>query len=71
MNANKLVINSDKSHLLVLAGRGTASARRLEVQLEAAPDTIEQFICEKLLGGVVHNTGGWKLMIRDGKNSIV
>ena len=71
MHANKLVINSDKSHLLVMAGRGAASARRMEVQLQAGPDKIEQSISEKLLGGVVHNTGGWKLMIRDGKNSVI
>ena len=42
MNANKFVINSDKSHLIVLAGRGAMSARRLEVQLQAGQDTIEQ-----------------------------
>ena len=33
MNSNKLVINSDKTHLIVMAGRGAISARRLEVQV--------------------------------------
>ena len=72
MNANKLVINSDKSHLLVLAGRGAMSARRMDIQLHAGPDTIEQSASEKLLGRVIQNTGGWKQMIRDGQklNSI-
>ena len=72
MNANKLVINSDKSHLLVLAGRGAMSARRMDIQLHAGPDTIEQSASEKLLGRVIRNTGGWKQMIRDGQklNSI-
>ena len=64
-------MNSDKSHLLVLAGRGAMSARRMEVQLQPEPDTIEQSTTEKLLGGVVQNTGGWKQIIRDGKNSVI
>ena len=55
----------------MLAGRGAMSARRMEVQLQAGQDTIEQSTSEKLLGGVVQNNGGWKQMIRDGKNSIV
>ena len=71
MNSNKLVINSDKTHLIVMAGRGTISARRLEVQVEAGTDTIEQSESEKLLGGVIHNTGRWNEMIKNGKNSIV
>ena len=65
------MINSDKSHLLGLAGQGVMLARRLEVQLHAGPDIIEQSTSDKLLVGVVHNYGGWKQMIRDGKNSIV
>ena len=71
MNSNKLAINSDKTHLIVMAGRGTTSARRLEVQVEAGTDTIEQSESEKLLGGVIHNTSRWNEMIKDGKNSIV
>ena len=33
MHSNKLVINSDKTHLLVMAGRGAIAARKMEVQL--------------------------------------
>ena len=71
MNANKLVINSDKTHLLVMAGRGAIAARRMEVQVSAGPDQIKQSTSEKLLGGVVHNSGRWNEMISGGKNSIV
>ena len=71
MNSNKLVINSDKTHLIVLAGRGASAARRMEVQVQAGPDVIEQSVHEKLLGGVIHNSGRWNEMIRTGKNSIV
>ena len=71
MHSNKLVINSDKTHILVMAGRGAASARRMEVQVQAGPDLIEQSVSEKLLGGVIHNTGRWNEIIKGGKGSIV
>ena len=71
MNSNKLVINSDKTHLLVMAGKGSSSARRMEVQVAAGTDTIDQSTNEKLLGGVINNSGRWNKMIKNGKNSIV
>ena len=49
MHANMLVINSDKTHLLVMAGQGSVSAKRTEVQVRAGPDTIEQSSNEKFL----------------------
>ena len=49
MNANKLVVNSDKTHLLVMAGRGAAASRRMEVEVSAGPDQIKQSVSEKLL----------------------
>ena len=71
MHSNKLVINSDKSHLLVLAGRGAVGARRLDVQVRAGQDVVKQSVSEKLLGGVIHNSGRWNEMIRNSKMSIV
>ena len=71
MNSNKLVINSDKTHLLVMAGRGAISARRMEVQVMAGTDTIKQSVSEKLLGGVIHMSGRWNDMVNNGKNCIV
>ena len=71
MHSNKLVINSDKSHLIVLAGRGAVGARRLEVEVRAGQDIVEQSVSEKLLGGVIHNSGRWNEMIRNSKISIV
>ena len=71
MHSNKLVINSDKTHLLVMAGRGAISARRMEVQVQAGPDKIEQSNSEKLLGGTVHFTGRWNEMIKNSSSSIV
>ena len=71
MNSNKLVINSDKTHLLVMAGRGAISARRMEVQVTAGPDIIDQSVSEKLLGGIIHQSGKWNEMIKNNKSSIV
>ena len=41
-HSNKLVINSDKTHLVVMAGRGAIAALRMEVQVKAGPDVIDQ-----------------------------
>ena len=71
MNDNKLVINSDKTHLIVSAGRGSRAARRMEVQVAAGTDIIKQTESEKLLGGVIHNSGRWNEMVKYGKNSIL
>ena len=71
MNANKLVVNSDKTHLLVMAGRGAAASRRLEVEVSAGPDQIRQSVSEKLLGGTFQNSARWNNMISNGKSSIV
>ena len=71
MHSNKLVINSDKSHLIVLAGRGAVGARRMDVEVRAGQDIVEQSESEKLLGGVIHNSGRWNEMIRNNKMSIV
>ena len=57
MNSNKLVINSDKTHLLVMAARGAISAQRTEVQVTAGTDIIKQSVSEKLLGGVIDRSG--------------
>ena len=64
MNSNKLVINSDKTHLLVMVGKGAIAARRLEVQVLAGQDLIKQSVSEKLLGGIIHNSGRWNEMTR-------
>ena len=49
MSSNHLVINADKTHLLVIGTRGTAS-RRAENSLKADNYTITASSTEKLLG---------------------
>ena len=77
MHANKLNINGDKSHLLVLtkgdsvaAGVGAAE-RRETVTLEAGGKVIRGSEQERLLRGIIHQSGTWRMMIRDGKGSVV
>jgi hypothetical protein len=76
MHTNRLKINGDKSHLLVLTkgdgmGGGIAAAqRRAVVTLEAGGKVISASEQETLLGGIIHQNGIWRMMIRDGKGSI-
>jgi hypothetical protein len=77
MHANKLKINPDKTHLLVIAKssggevRGREAAeRRAAVTLTAGGEAIKQSNTEVLLGATVHHSGTWTAMIRDGKASV-
>jgi hypothetical protein len=77
MHSNKLKVNSDKTHLLVIAKssggeiRGREAAeRRAAVTLTVGGEQIKQSDYEVLLGATVHHSGTWNTMIRDGKASI-
>ena len=70
MHANKLVINADKSHLIVMPGQGQIAARRMDVQVKAGQDIMEKSVSKKLLEGVIHNSGRWNKMIISSKMSI-
>ena len=77
MNSNLLKINGDKSHLIVLtkgngvAGGVAAAGRRAQVSLVAGGKVIQASEQETLLGGVIHQSGNWRMFIRDGKGSII
>ena len=71
MHSNKLVINSDKTHLVVMAGRGAIAALRMEVQVKAGPDVIDQSTSKKLIGRKIHFTGRWNEMVKNGSSSII
>ena len=47
-----------------MVGKGAIAARRLEVQVLAGQDLIKQSVSEKLLGGIIHNSGRWNEMTR-------
>ena len=77
MNSNLLKINGDNSHLIVLtkgngvAGGVAAAGRRAQVSLVAGGKVIRASEQETLLGGVIHQSGNWRMFIRDGKGSII
>ena len=70
MNANKLVINADKTHLVVMGTKATA-AHRDDVKLEAGPHTITPSTTEKLLGCQISQDLKWKQHILEGEQSLV
>ena len=77
MQANKLKVNSDKTHLIVVknsaGGEGCgreAAKSRAAVSLIAGGERIQQNDSELLLGATVHNSGRWAAMITDGKASL-
>ena len=70
MNNNKLVINPDKTHLLVLGSSGRAGLRQ-QVSLVADNHVIKPTESEKLLGGQIHQSLKWNQHIRDHKSSMI
>ena len=70
ISGNKLVINPDKTHLMVM-GPKKISARRNQVSIQAGPFTIIPTESEKLLGGHLHQSLQWNHHIRNHKNSIM
>jgi hypothetical protein len=70
MAANKLVINGDKTHLLVMAPRRLAG-RRQEVSIMAGGHRIQPTEAHKLLGVTIHQSMSWNQHVRDGKEAVL
>ena len=70
MTANKLVINDDKTHLVVMGTKATA-ARRDEVTLQAGGHIIRPTRTEKLLGGNICENLKWKEHLQENDQSLV
>ena len=70
MAANKLVINSDKTHLVVMGTRATTKYRA-EVTIQAGQHIIKPTRVEKLLGGQVSENLKWRDHILGGDQSLV
>ena len=70
VNDNKLVINTDKTHLLVM-GPKKIDNRRKEVEIQAGPFTIKPTEYERLLGAFIHESMQWNCHVRDHSKSIV
>ena len=69
MNANRLVINADKTHLMVMASRGNKA--REQVSINAGGYIICPSETEKLLGGILHQSVTWKQHIQGHKSSLM
>ena len=69
MAANKLVINSDKTHLVVMGTKATAK-HRAEVSIQAGQHMIRPTRVEKLLGGQVCEDLKWREHILGGDQSL-
>ena len=68
---NKLVINSDKTHLLIMASaRNHRRHGDYRITLDTGSEIIEPQDTEKLLGGFISNDLNWKENLRDNKKSL-
>ena len=70
VSSNKLVINSDKTHLMVMAPRRLA-ANRGEVTIQAGEYTITPSESQKLLGIQIHQSMSWNHHVRDAEGSVM
>ena len=67
---NKLVINAEKTHLMVIGSRKSAKARQL-VYMMAGEYCVRPTKTEKLLGGHIHESLRWNEHISDSKSSLI
>ena len=70
MSNNKLVINPDKTHIMVI-GTKKSALQRHQVSMMAGGFCIKPTETEKLLGGQVHQSLKWNQHIADSKSSLV
>ena len=70
INGNKLVINQDKTHLMIMGPKKISSKRQL-VSIQAGIFTINTTETEKMLGAHLHQSMQWNYHIRDSKESIM
>ena len=72
MANNKLILNSDKTHLLIMT---STSKHRIhqdyDIKLDTGNEIIEPEKYELLLGGFVSNDLTWNEHIRDNKKSMI
>jgi hypothetical protein len=70
MAANKLVINADKTHLLVMGTQAMSGARQ-QVQLRAGEHLILPSTTEKLLGCNIHQSMKWGEHLQNNEQSLM
>ena len=71
MSQNKLVLNSDKTHLLIMASsQKHRKHNNFGISLDTGTEIIEPKSGEKLLGAKISNDFRWNLHIRDDEFSM-
>ena len=71
MSQNKLVLNGDKTHLLVMASSSKhRKHQNFGITLDTGSEEIEPISSEKLLGAKLSNNFTWNLHIRDDDHSM-
>ena len=70
LNGNKLVINPDKTHLMVMCS-AKMSNKRNQASIQAGQFTIKPTTSEKLLGCILHQSLSWNEHVRDSKSSLM
>ena len=70
MMSNKLVINDDKTHLVVMAKKGQGAAREA-VSLQAGAHIIKPVQTVKLLGGHISEDLKWKEHLLTNEHSVI
>ena len=71
INSNKLVINTDKTHLLVMCSRKSHDMHGNHgISLNTGSEIIHPTQHEKLLGGYISDDFTWNYFLRDGKESL-
>ena len=70
MTSNKLVINGDKTHLVVM-GSNKMTRTRQAVKMRAEGFTILPSETERLLGCSIHQNRKWKTHIQTGEKSLI
>ena len=70
MNNNKLVINPDKTHMMVM-GTKRVEPLRQQISMMAGNFLIKPTETDKLLGGHVHQSLRWNQHLTDSKSTLV
>ena len=70
MNANKLVSNADKTHLMVMGSRRHKNSRQ-NISIMADGFSIKPSATQRLLGVFLHQDLSWKQHLRDHKSSLL
>ena len=71
MTKNKLILNSEKKHLLVMtSARNHLNHQNFGITLDTGTEIIEPGHEERLLGGIISNDMKWNSHVRDSEKSL-